>query len=216
MLQHQATAEAVISTLSNLSTEIVEALDTVYGRSLQRFERYDRRSRQVAGKALSWITFARRPLTSAELCCAIARDLTSQEDKLPEAGNLVNLCADFVTFENTNNLIRFKHSTMQPYFRQKQHPWLLQAETTIAGICASYLSLGAFQTGICRTDEAFAERLHSYPLYDYAARYWGRHARNASVLEPVVMEFLQNRAIVEAASQALLVDKESLLRDYSR
>ncbi|KAK8926864.1 Ankyrin repeat, PH and SEC7 domain containing protein secG [Metarhizium anisopliae] len=71
-------------------------------------------------------------------------------------------------------------------------------------ICVTYLSLSVFQDGPCQTDAAFANRLQSNPLYDYAANNWGHHTRNASSLSPEVIQFLYSEMAVEASVQALM------------
>ncbi|KAK3935766.1 hypothetical protein QBC46DRAFT_461901 [Diplogelasinospora grovesii] len=48
------------------------------------------------------------------------------------------------------------------------------------------------------------QRLRLNPLYYYAAHNWGHHARVASIFAEEVMDFLQSKAKVEAASQIIL------------
>jgi hypothetical protein len=85
-----------------------------------------------------------------------------------------------------------------------QSYWFPNAEVNITTICVSYLLFDEFKTGICQDDEEFEKRLQSNKLYDYAAHNWGHHARKASVLIPEVVKFLETKAQVEAASQALM------------
>ncbi|KAH6714366.1 hypothetical protein BKA61DRAFT_438732, partial [Leptodontidium sp. MPI-SDFR-AT-0119] len=52
-----------------------------------------------------------------------------------------------------------------------------EAESAIATTCVTYLSFSAFEAGYCETDDELEERLRLNPVYDYAARNWGHHAR---------------------------------------
>ncbi|KAH6985419.1 hypothetical protein EDB80DRAFT_529803, partial [Ilyonectria destructans] len=51
------------------------------------------------------------------------------------------------------------------------------AETDITTTYVTYLSFDVFESGFCRTDEEFEERIRLNPLYDHSARHWGNHAR---------------------------------------
>ena len=81
------------------------------------------------------------------------------------------------------------------------------AKTDIAKTCITYLSFDAFEAGFCSTDEEFETRLHSNPLYDYAARNWGHHARATSAVEQLVVDFLENEVKVFSSSQAMMASK---------
>src|SRR6266487_1992260 len=54
---------------------------------------------------------------------------------------------------------------------------------------ASHMSFNTFHPGFCATHETFQRRLQLNPLYDYATRNWGHHAREASMVEPLIMNF---------------------------
>ena len=67
----------------------------------------------------------------------------------------------------------------------------------------------AFETGFCPTDEEFEARLQLNPLYDYAARNWGHHARAASTeVEQLILDFLESEAKVSASSQAMMASRK--------
>ncbi|KAK3362480.1 hypothetical protein B0T25DRAFT_414330, partial [Lasiosphaeria hispida] len=67
-----------------------------------------------------------------------------------------------------------------------------------------YLSFDTFESGPCATDTDFEDRLQTYPLYDYAARHWGHHAREAKSPDLLLLDFLRSDAKTEASSQAPL------------
>ncbi|QYT04235.1 Ankyrin repeat protein [Trichoderma simmonsii] len=169
-------------------------------------------SRELAIQVLSWITCARRRLTTLELQHALAVEIGKSdldEDNLPEIEDLVSVCAGLVTVDEESNIIRLVHYTTQEYFERTQSHWFPNANVGITTICVTYLSFRVFESGFCSTDDSFNERLRSNHLYNYAARNWGHHARKALTLCQEVMEFLEQQAKVEAASQALMMPARS-------
>ena len=70
-MQDKRTTSLVKSFLGRL-TKGAAALDDAYGDALERIESQLDDDRKLARKVLSWITFAKRPLTTSELCCALA------------------------------------------------------------------------------------------------------------------------------------------------
>ncbi|OCK74174.1 hypothetical protein K432DRAFT_438081, partial [Lepidopterella palustris CBS 459.81] len=66
-LSDKTTAKKVKTTLANL-TKGTAALDNAYKDALQRIKSQLDGHYELAKKVLSWITYARRPLTTAELC----------------------------------------------------------------------------------------------------------------------------------------------------
>jgi ankyrin repeat protein len=88
--------------------------------------------------------------------------------------------------------------------------WFPNAQRDIATICITYLLFSVFETGFCQSDEDFAMRLQRYPFYKYAARYWGKHARAASVgvaastgVQQLILRFFESEAKLSACRQAM-------------
>ncbi|VUC29466.1 unnamed protein product [Clonostachys rosea] len=169
------------------------------------------RCRELARSVLKWITFAKRPVTNHELRHAIAAEIAFRigetrinEDFLPTI-EFSSVCAGLITVDEETGIIQLVHRTAQEYFQRSQEHWFPNADENIASICVGYLSSPAFEHGPCATDEEFKARLERNPLYDYAARFWGHHARTAPTVHPKMMEFLDKPEQVAAASQALMI-----------
>lgn len=163
-------------------------------------------ARELAKQVLSWLTFTKRPLTTLELRYALAVEVGQDkldEENLPQIENMVAVCAGLVAVDRQRKKIRLAHWTTQQYFKGEANQRFPDADFDIMRICVAYLSFSVFQGGPCQTDAAFANRLQSNPLYDYAANNWGHHARNASTLSPEVIQFLHSEMAVEASVQAL-------------
>jgi hypothetical protein len=126
------------------------------------------------------------------------------KDNFPEVEDMVSVCAGLVTVDNKRNIIRLVHYTTQEYFERTWDTWHPNAEREATITCIMCLSFNELKSGICEDDEKFKERLQSNRLYDYASHHWTHHAREASMLIPEVISFLETKAQVEASSQVLM------------
>jgi hypothetical protein len=121
-------------------------------------------------QVLSWITCAKRLITSSELRHALAVELDTSEldeENLPETGDIVSVCAGLVTVDEESGIIRLIHHTTQEYFERTWTSWFSNAPTYITKTCVTYLLFDAFQTGFCPTDGEFEARLQLNPLQLY-------------------------------------------------
>lgn len=162
---------------------------------------------ELARHVLSWITCAKRPLSTAELQHALAVEAGKPEldtDNLPQIEDMVSVCAGLVTVDEESGIIRLVHYTAQEYFEGTRE-WFPDAESEITTICVTYLSFSVFESGFCRTNDEFRQRLKTNQLYDYAARNWGHHARTAFAdAGRLIVEFLESEHKVVAASQVMM------------
>ena len=204
----KTTVKAVRTTLAKMPTGS-DAYAHAYQKAMEQIEGQLEDQEKLAKRALLWITFAKRPLTTTELQHALAIEVGQpelDEDNLPEIEDIISFCAGLVTVDAQSGVIRLVHYTTQEYFEQTQKHWFPDAETDITNTCVAYLSFDTFESGFCESDEAFEERLRSNLLYDYAAHHWGNHARGFSSLCLEAINFLKNGAKVQAASQPLMVN----------
>jgi ankyrin repeat protein len=189
----------------------IKGLDMMYDQAVKRIEGQEEGFRELAKHVLSWITHAKRPLTTAELRHALAvRDgaVELDEDFVPDIEDLFSVCAGLITVDEQSHFIRWIHYTTQEYFERTWTLWTPRAQAYIASVCLTYLSFDTFESGSCPTDEEFENRLRLYPFYDYAARNWGYHAGAASIeVEQLIRGLLENDAKVAACSQAMMASK---------
>ncbi|RYP13640.1 hypothetical protein DL767_010650 [Monosporascus sp. MG133] len=172
------TKSKVKSTLESLSKG-TKALDEAYDEAIKRIDSQLPEDTALAKSVLSWITYAQRPLTTGELCHALAVEPGEDEldqDNIPDVEDIVSVCAGLVTVDRESNIIRLVHYTTQEYFERIREHWNPSAQQEITSTCLTYLSLGPFRSGSCPSDKVFEDRVEQYSLLDYAARYWGRHA----------------------------------------
>jgi hypothetical protein len=188
-----------------------EAYNQAYEDAMRRIEEQDADGKKLAKQVLAWITYGKRPLNTVELQHALAveaRKRNLNEKRKPYIEDMVSVCYGLVTVDEESNIIRLVHYTTREYFERTQKYWFPNAEADIATTCVTYLSFSVFESGFCQTDGEFEERLRSNPVYHYAARNWGHHARSSTLIScDSVMEFLDKKAQVEASIQALIAIK---------
>jgi ankyrin repeat protein len=214
----------------NNNKEPKKLYDDVYNEALQRIEDQQLDNKKTAKKALSWITYAERQLTTRELRHALAVELGEldednisnsediaticaglvaeklDKDNIPDVEDIVSVCAGLVTVDEKSNIIRLVHYTTQEYFERIREKWFPYAQLRIASTCLTYLSFSPFRSGSCPSDDEFKSRLGENVFLDYASRYWGQHAQ--TVQEPVselASSFLQDTYLVSSAVQAMSI-----------
>lgn len=166
---------------------------------------------------LSWIVHAKRPTTVLELQHALAVEVGTHaidSDNIPTVNHLLSASAPLVTVDTQSNIIHLSHYTVQEYFEQRGRHWLQSSQDTITRICLTYLRFEAFQSGPCRTDTDFQERLATWPLYDYCAKHWGDHARESLRSRGDVLGFLRSHKAMESSYQALFNDNKAFQTRY--
>lgn len=218
-LKGKRSRTAIRDTLKRLPTG-TESYNCAYSDAMMRIEGQLPDEATLAKEALSWITCAKRPLTTTELQHALAVKVSQAEfdkDNKSDIEDIVSVCAGLVTVDEESGIIRLVHYTTQEYFEQTQKDWFPTAEFDITTICLTYLSFAVFGSGPCDTDSSFEERLQLNPLYDYAAHYWGHHACQVRSPHSKVIEFFHHEMNMEAASQAMQVRKYFSCQDqYSQ
>ena len=191
--------------------EKAKILDGAYAQAMDRINCQLQGFRKLALAVLSWIICAKRSLTTFELQEALAVEGGKSKldrENIPRLDIMISVCAGLVTIDEQSHTIRLVHYTAQEYFRHTQQRWFPNAEGRIAETCLTYLSFGEFERGPSPARESFEQRLRSNQFYDYAARYWGHHARHANIEpEDSIHAFLQRQKNLLASSQVMFAPK---------
>ena len=174
-----------------------KGLDGIYNEAMQRIRSQDEETAQRAEQVLSWLAYALRPLTFAEIQHALAvepGEAEFGEDAAPDEDFLVPICAGLVTIDKESSIVRLVHYTTQEYFERTQASQFSQARVMIAMTCLTYVSFDVFADGHCLSDENTQVRMREYPLLEYASRHWGDHACSnpEEAIEERTLEFLGN------------------------
>jgi Ankyrin repeats (3 copies) len=196
--------KALRITLANLPRE----LDDTYNEAMQRIRSQDDEKVKRAEQVLSWISFASRPLTVTELQHALAvepKDTEFDEDSMLDEDVLVSVCSGLVVIDQESNVIRLVHYTTKEYFERVRMAQFPCAQTNIAMTCLTYISFDAFAKGYCLNDRDMNARLREYPFLNYAAKYWGDHAREGpeEVIKELALEFLNYKSKLMCSEQAM-------------
>src|SRR4051794_11422771 len=101
-----------LETLPTLETLLTgrTGYDYAYKEAMDRIKSQDQDSRDLANYTLSWIAYAKRPLTTSELQHALAVEIDQpklDEDNLIKIEMMVSVCAGLVTVDKESNIIRF-------------------------------------------------------------------------------------------------------------
>ncbi|POR36511.1 Uncharacterized protein TPAR_03302 [Tolypocladium paradoxum] len=217
-LSRKTSPKAVEDALSMLPP-VQDACDQAYHRAMRRIELQLPERTALAKWALSWAVFARQPLTLPELQHALSIswcDTHLERGALPTAKKIESACAGLVVVDEPSQTIRLVHHTAQEHLERTRSGWFPGALNYIARVCINYLCSDVFEDGRCDTNREFAERLRTYPLFDYASRYWGHHFRQTDLPRDDlavhrVMHFLASDGKVEASGQALFPSKLPLI-----
>ncbi|KAJ5977574.1 hypothetical protein N7501_000916 [Penicillium viridicatum] len=200
--------KAIRSALKDISSS-TKQYDSAYHDAMKRIEGQISDQTEMAMQVLTWITCAKRPLTTAELQSALAVEINESdfdEDNLPDLIDMVSVCAGLVTIDEQSNVIRLVHYTTQEFFERNQSTWFPKANCYIGSICVAYLSLDIFKTGHCRTAE---DLKNHHPFGVYAADSWGYHIREREsdgeqyISEEAIMELLLDRPKVSSCVQLM-------------
>ncbi|PTB49631.1 hypothetical protein M431DRAFT_542869 [Trichoderma harzianum CBS 226.95] len=171
------TPKAVMKALKSLPTGS-DAYDYAYSAAMDRINQQVSGRSELAIKALSWITHARRPLSVFELQHALGVEVGEDkfdEENVPQVEDIVSTAVGLVTIDEKSKIIRLVHYTAQEFFERTKEKWLPDAETYIADICSTYLSYSTFEKPCEPYGCKFRGRMKSYKLYTYAVLNWRHH-----------------------------------------
>ncbi|RYP32310.1 hypothetical protein DL767_005285 [Monosporascus sp. MG133] len=213
-LKGKRSPKALRNTLKNLAMGS-DAYHSAYVETMKRIQGQNEDRRDLAMEVLSWITCAKRPLTTTELQHALAVEIGApdlDDENITDIADMVSACAGLVTVDNESCIVRLVHYTTQEYFEKTQTQWFPDAQLHIAQVCITYLSFSKFESGFSSSMCAYLERLASNPFYSYSAENWGRHA-GAVPASQSVARFLGNPGQVEASYQALFLPDDTMLSD---
>ena len=121
-LEDKITAKAIKSALKQFQKQNqgsnedkkLEVLSMAYEQVMERVNGQKEGFQLLANKVLSWITCAKRPLTTIELQHAIAVEIDEaelDEDNLPGIEDMVTVCAGLVAIDKESDIIRLVHYT---------------------------------------------------------------------------------------------------------
>ncbi|KAJ7443981.1 ankyrin repeat-containing domain protein [Mycena latifolia] len=170
------TVKAVREALQHLPKD----LNHTYEEAMTRIKNQNEDDRQLALQALTWVAYAKRPLSVAELREALAIELdatTLDVDNLLDIDIVLSICAGLIIVDEAMSVVRLIHYTTQGYFDSIQPVQFADAHTMIASHCLAYLSFDEFS----QLDISYMvhEGVKTHPMSAYS-QYLLLHAAEAS------------------------------------
>ena len=200
------TVQGIKSTLSSLHLDI----HGLYGPILKRVEEQDSFSRDLALKALRWLSYAQRPLTASELQHALAVEADKGSpgvEDLVDVKDLISVCGGLVAISTGSKIVTFIHTSAGEYLRDRWKARTATCQAALASTCLTYLCLECFAEGGCASDEAIQQRLKKYPFLDYASQFWGTHLQAVfpGELADQALKLLTDDKKISSCSQIMLL-----------
>jgi hypothetical protein len=140
----------------------------------------------VVGRAITWLIFSERPMSSIELIDALAFDFETEPLRF-DAGErmqreaLLDACSGFVTVseEMYTDRIKLAHASVKEYFLSAKGPRELYGHQGFSDQTGHHLLARTCIAYLCSFDEILEdnEDLQQYPLAIYAACSWTFHLR---------------------------------------
>ncbi|KIW19973.1 hypothetical protein PV08_00548 [Exophiala spinifera] len=178
----QVTKADVRRSLTHLSSNLTEAFQS----TIRRITSLPAARKDLAFKALMWISHARRPLRATELQQAMAMRLDDDDldlDNVASVRTIVDCCCGLVQVDSESSIIRLVHHSLEEYLREHDHGLFDDASRAITKICLKFLALDYAKQLPFKNRHNFHEALDLLPFLEYAATEWGFHASNVPIAE---------------------------------
>ncbi|KAI9762012.1 MAG: hypothetical protein M4579_000648 [Chaenotheca gracillima] len=174
--------------------ELPKDYTKVYDQIMNRIQEQPPIRRDRTLEILSWLAFARAPLSARALQHALAverGDVEITENALPNLNRILSHCLGLAFIDAESQQVRWIHYTTQEYFDSEERKLKLlpDGQKSISTACLNYLSLAAFSGSPVKKVSELNAKKNDYPMFEYAARNWGHHARGAieeTLLEQII------------------------------
>lgn len=205
--------EELLSGLSGMAKAYADA----HSPTMERIITQPSGRAELAKRAFYCALHAKEDMKAEALRHAIAvhlKDLRLSIDNpqvgIPFIEDIISWCMGLLEIR-ADSAICFTSFTVAKYLGTKtmQTEWLSMTKDDMAATCITYLSLAAFESGMCGSDEELENRLDMFPLYQHAAQYWGSYVLECSPSfeSESVLAFLSSPSKVQAATQAMWTAK---------
>ena len=176
-----------------------DKIDIAYQQALERIDSQPPGHVELAKKVLSWVVYAKRPLSPQELCCALTIEPGDSEldvSNEPDIDDMVSVCTGLVVMDEESSIVRLVHYTTQDFLERVSNDWIPEAKLHIATTRLTYLCfedvrftrpmwksqremLRICSMGLSRLPESRRPKfaLRDFPLASYARLHWLEHTR---------------------------------------
>ncbi|KAL8982253.1 MAG: hypothetical protein Q9205_003182 [Flavoplaca limonia] len=193
-----------ITDLRGVLDKLPGKLNEYYEMAWARISNQEEHLRTIAHNTVAWLCSAKRQLQVTELCHALAvrgGDQSLCSDSMIEVSDILEVYHDLVIVETHGNNVRLMHSTVRDFFEGQHKELFKDTSIYLTSTCLTYLLFKTFEEDRCdfNSEEAvdwlakpgdsissrkiMTHLLRQYPFLDYAAEYWGHHARGDAEVE---------------------------------
>lgn len=176
--------KAIRQALHSLPPNLEESYEAI----LTRISEDDR---HLAIRVFEWLVCSIRPMTIEEVVEGVSiefgdttLDLSS---KLNDVEDILDICGGLVSLTNDTRILGLAHFSVKEYLVSERiaggpassyqiDPRVTHVE--LAKFCLTYISFEDFDFGPCDTNNELKCRFERYPLLEYAAHNWQKHARD--------------------------------------
>jgi Ankyrin repeats (3 copies)/Ankyrin repeat len=179
--------------------DLPEGLDETYQRILSRIGPKRSRKPKIARKALTWLCFAKRPLTLQALAEAAVFDPEDKnigtKAKLSKDEDLLEILGSLVKFNDASKRVELSHFSVFEYLTsvhlrdglEAAREWYIDKKTghgELLQCCLAFLSSPQF--------DRVAPKFAGYELLEYATFHWPLHGKELEEQKHVALiaEFL--------------------------
>ena len=205
-LVNQTSARNIYRALERLP----EKLSDTFHDAMRRAAAQPEEHASLAAQVISWIFYARRPLSVAELREALSvepGDTRLDRSGCHEVDLSLDVCCGLISIDQEDNVIRLVHYSLQQYLESYWENERPSSRLDIATTCLTYLMLDDFspeatedadRSVILNGETSLSNRSRwqdSHRFFSYVASYWAEHVKGSleKEIEPLILRFLHSR-----------------------
>ena len=214
---------------SGIQRALQETPSTICGivqSAMEMMRQQNKAREQLARRALALLAVVAIPITAGAMCHALGMSNVLdceespselREGEIPNQNSIVECCQGLVAINPVTSVVTIAYCDIEEYM-QKHWDTLSSpiVKIKLAKVLLAYLSMNAFQSGLCDHVDEFSRRLKDYPLIVYASRYWSHHVHEALSIgmpEHRIIErvngFLVKRSNLESSFQVASITSKS-------
>ncbi|GLB45329.1 hypothetical protein LshimejAT787_2100890 [Lyophyllum shimeji] len=190
-------SQSNVGEIIDLLKDLPRSFPDIYSDALNRIAHSNHCSQAL--RALSFLIYARRPLTVPELqhFLAVRTDHTDfNTDYITDGDLLVAACAGLVVIDKKTDIIRLVHLTTQQYFDSIRTTKFPKGDLEMAHTCLAYLSFDTF-----RNVASLEDQIRGHILLDYVVNYWHAHIQDHQMpLQKPLLTLLKDESLLHAYS----------------
>jgi len=207
-LEYLSSQVSLKQTRTALST-LPNGVSEYYAQVFQQIESQVQHERVLAQKAISYVQYARRPLTISELVQALTLRFDTEnldETDFSSRSYILARCKRLLHFNETDQTVVLVHGTLNKYLNEQPQHLFPDFKVTFARICLTALMLEPFRSGFSRDLCDFEQKLCRYSFWAYACRYWFYHVsehQTDQLIQDPLLVFLNSKRMLAACVQTL-------------